>query len=73
MPRYCPTGHGEFADWIARCPGCGEPLVDRDPTPPTSPTPALNLDEPIVYLATAANEPLADLWTDVLQEAGSAS
>lgn len=27
-------------------------------------------DDPIVYLATAPNEPLARLWADVLAEAG---
>ena len=27
-------------------------------------------DDPIVYLATVPNEPLARLWADVLEEAG---
>lgn len=28
------------------------------------------MDDPIVYLATVANEPLAALWAEVLEEAG---
>ncbi len=55
MALYCPTGHGPFAEWADRCPDCGRPLVGR---------------EPIVHLATAPNEPVAELWQSELRRAG---
>ena len=55
MALYCPTGHGPFAEWADRCPDCGRHLVGR---------------EPIVLLATAPNEPIAELWQAELRRAG---
>ena len=37
-------------------------MTDPDGTPST--------DDPIVYLATAPNEPLAQMWAEVLRDAG---
>lgn len=67
MTRHCPHGDGEFEDWVERCPECGRPLVDG-PTPATLATRAV--DEPVVYLATVPNEPLARMWVDILADAG---
>jgi len=67
MVRYCPAGDGEFEDWVVRCPECGRKLVNR---PPAKETPAPHPAEPIVYLATVANEPLAQMWAQILEDEG---
>lgn len=72
MVRYCPAGDGSFEDWVERCPDCGRPLVDQPP-PPASPPPAphpSHVNEPIVYLATVPNEPLALMWQQILRDEG---
>ena len=67
MARYCPAGDGAFGDGVDRCPTCGRRLADRPPA--NEPTPETG-DDPVVYLATVANEPLAQLCVQVLGEAG---
>ena len=64
MPRYCPAGDGAFDEGTERCPECGRSLVDREPAI------VAGIDDPIVYLATVPNEPLARMWADVLGDAG---
>lgn len=60
MTRYCPEGDGAFPDEETTCPDCGRTLVaappdDRD-------------DDPrLVRLATAANEPEAQMWAETLR------
>jgi hypothetical protein len=70
MVRYCPAGDGEFEDWVETCPVCGEPLedlADEDEEPPQE---LERVDEPIAFLATAPNEPVADMWVEALQQQG---
>ncbi|HET8524191.1 MAG TPA: hypothetical protein VFL82_13230 [Thermomicrobiales bacterium] len=68
MVQYCPNGHGEFDDWVTRCPECRTRLVDAPPPAPNRP--ARRSDEPIVYLATAPNEITAQMWLEALRDAG---
>ena len=70
MVRYCPAGDGAFEDWVARCPECGRVLVADPPAASSEPPATAKPDEPIVYLATVANEPLARMWQEILQDAG---
>lgn len=69
MVRYCPAGDGEFEDWVARCPECGRPLVGQPPAAADPPRPT-DPNEPIVYLATVPNEPLARMWAEILEDEG---
>ena len=55
MSLHCPAGHGPFEAWAEWCPECGALLVGR---------------EPIVHLATAPNEIVAQLWRQELERAG---
>ena len=55
LALFCPSGHGPFEEWAERCPECGRYLAGR---------------EPIVHLATAPNEPVAEMWLDELHRAG---
>jgi hypothetical protein len=68
MPRVCPAGHGEFADRVDRCPECGEPLTAEPPS--AAPDQADHTGGKVVYLATAPNETLAQLWIQALRDAG---
>ncbi|MDP9368734.1 MAG: hypothetical protein M3Q03_10750 [Chloroflexota bacterium] len=69
MTRYCPAGEGAFEDWAERCPACGQPL-QAEPPPAPSRMVAQPADEPVVFLATAPNEPVAQLWLQVLEDEG---
>ncbi len=69
MTRYCPAGDGAFEDWVERCPECGLAVIDRAPEDAVA-APAPTGDDPIIYLATVPNEPLARMWADVLADAG---
>lgn len=64
MPRYCPAGDGAFEDWVERCPECGRSLRDQPPDDPP-----LGEDSPgeIVWLTTAPNEPIAQMWAEDLR------
>ena len=68
MTRYCPAGDGAYDDALDRCPACGRRLVDRARDVALQALEAE--DDPIVYLATVPSEPLAQMWADVLEDAG---
>lgn len=68
MTLFCPAGHGEFEDWVEVCPDCGRRLAAEPPsvdqrTPPDT-------REPVVFLTRIANEPLAQLSRQVLEDEG---
>ena len=65
MARYCPAGDGSFDDWVEACPECGRALVT---TPPRDDTGANN--DPLVWLATAPNEPEAQMWAETIRGNG---
>jgi len=69
MTRYCPAGDGPFEDWVERCPECGRRLVALPPAAGDQAAPT-GRDEPVVYLATEPNEPLAQLAVQVLADEG---
>lgn len=63
MTRYCPANDGAFEDWVEICPECGRSLIDTDPK---------HADEgeathQVVWLATAPNEPEAQMWAETLR------
>ncbi len=64
MPRYCPAGDGAFDDWVDTCPECGRGLQD-DPVDEQ----ALAESDEIVWLATAPNEPEAQMWASTVRGA----
>jgi hypothetical protein len=66
MARYCPNGDGVFEDWIERCPHCGRTLAPEAPVAQAPATP----DDPVVFLATLPNEPMARLTAQVLEDEG---
>ena len=74
MARYCPTGDGVFEEWVERCPDCGRTLSEKPPAGSETATDRADQhrvdSEPVVYLATAPNEPMAHLWRDVLRDEG---
>ena len=65
MP-YCPKCYDEFQDWVEVCPDCKIALVEKLPVQPKRE----EMDEPLVYIATAPNEPLAMMWTGILENEG---
>ncbi len=73
MP-YCPECREEFQCWVTKCLDCGVPLVDILPdllVPEPEPTAKLKeepIKEPLVHIATAPNEPLAMMWTGILED-----
>jgi hypothetical protein len=66
MVRYCPKGDGAFEDWVEKCPECGSLLQDREPAE------AMSFDESadLVWLATAPNQPEAEMWASTLRQQG---
>jgi hypothetical protein len=66
MPRYCPNGDGAFEEWVERCPRCGRTLVADPPVG----APAEVADDPVVFLTTLPNEPMALLTAQVLEDEG---
>lgn len=66
MEWSCPNGHGTFEEGQETCPDCGAPLAG----PAAARAEAGADDGRIVYLATASNELVADLWVQGLREAG---
>lgn len=65
MP-YCPQCRDEFQDWVKVCPDCKVTLVVELPPQPEHE----EMDEPLVYVATAPNESVATMWSGVLEEHG---
>ena len=65
MP-YCPKCRDEFQDWVKVCPDCKVSLVEELPLQPKRE----EIDEPLVYTATAPNESVANMWAGVLEEHG---
>jgi len=69
MTRYCPRDGGTFEDWVTTCPDCGTTLVADRPAAP-APTRTFDPSDRIVSVARVANEPLAQLWRQVLADEG---
>ena len=65
MP-YCPQCRDEFQDWVKVCPDCNVALVDELPALPERKI----SDEPLVHIATASNEIVANMWAGILEEDG---
>jgi len=65
MP-YCPQCRDEFQDWVKVCPDCKVALVAELPLQPKHE----EVDEPLVYIATAPNESVANMWAGILEEHG---
>ena len=65
MP-YCPECRDEFQDWVKVCPDCKVDLVGELPLPPKYE----EIDESLVYVATAPNESAANMWSGILEEQG---
>ncbi|MFC1847213.1 hypothetical protein ACFLW5_00140 [Chloroflexota bacterium] len=63
MP-YCPKCRDEFQNWIEVCPDCKVALIEELPPQPKRE----EHDEPLVHIATAPNEPLANMWSGILEE-----
>lgn len=63
MTKYCPADGGAFEDWVETCPECGRTLVDDKPEAKVSSGEAPR----IVWLATAPNEPEAQMWAETLR------
>ena len=65
MP-YCPECRDEFQEWVKVCPDCKVALVDKLPELPERE----EKDEPLVYITTAPNEPVAMMWKEILESEG---
>ncbi len=65
MP-YCPECRDEFQEWVEVCPDCNVALVRELPVLPEREV----TDEPLVHIATAPNEPLANMWVGILENEG---
>jgi hypothetical protein len=63
---YCPQCRDEFQDWAKVCPDCKVALVEQLPVQPKNE----EIDEPLVYVATAPNEWVASMWAGILEEHG---
>ena len=63
MP-YCTKCHDEFQDWVKVCPDCNVALVDKLPNPPKR----KKRNESLIHIATASNEPMAQMWSEILAE-----
>lgn len=66
MP-FCPNCRDEFEDWVEICPDCNVALVSD--LPPLPPKPEIPVD-PLMYIATAPNEPVAHFWAGILEDSG---
>lgn len=70
MVRYCPAGDGAFEDWVEKCPECGRTLQVARPDDALGLTHLEETD--LAWLATAPNQPEAEMWADTLRSAGVA-
>jgi hypothetical protein len=59
---WCPNGDGAFDAWVARCPRCGERLVDRPPDRTAESRP--------LRVGVAPNQAIAELWKSALESEG---
>ena len=64
MP-FCPECRDEFQDWVKVCPDCNVALVKELPPLPKK---EKKKDEPLAYIASAPNEMIAGMWSDILKE-----
>ena len=64
--KYCPICREEFQDWVKVCPDCGVNLVDELPALPVQKTGT----DPLVRIASAPNEAVANMWSGILEEHG---
>jgi len=71
MP-YCPNCKLEYRPGIARCPDCGQPLLDGA-LPPPAPVPLPSPDTESVLLCTVPDPTEADIVHALLAEAGISS
>ena len=62
----CPECRDEFQDWVKVCPDCKVALVEELPPQPEHE----KVDEPLVHIATAPNESIANMWSGILEEHG---
>ena len=67
MP-YCPKCRGEFQDWVKTCPDCRVALVAELPASSRSATRASK--ERLLHIADAPNEPVGEMWAEILKEHG---
>jgi hypothetical protein len=72
---YCPECHDEFQDWVKVCPDCNVALVEKLPPLPKReklppPPKRKKQDEPLVRIAIAPNEMIANMWSGILKEHG---
>jgi len=65
MP-YCPECRDEFEEWVKVCPDCNVALVEELPPQPVHE----DMDESLVHIATAPGEPIANMWSGILEEHG---
>jgi len=66
---YCPECRDQFEDWVKKCPDCHTALVGKLPEPKTeSSTREKASNAPLAHLATAPNEGIALMWSDILNE-----
>ncbi len=63
---YCPECRDEFQDWVKVCPDCKVALVGELPLQPKHE----EIDELLVYIATAPSESVANMWSGILEEHG---
>ena len=68
MP-YCPKCHSEFQDGVQTCPDCGYALT-RETPPASEPPQSARENKPLMHIATASNQFIADLWAAILEDNG---
>ena len=64
---YCPKCRDEFQDWVKICPDCNVALVEKL-LPPAKSRKRKKREETLVHIATAPNEPMANMWSGILVE-----
>lgn len=65
MP-FCPKCRADYREGFIVCADCGVDLVNELPPLPELPKRSKQETEPLVLIATAPNEPLANMWADIL-------
>jgi len=68
--RFCPRCRYEFQDWVKVCPDCGVALVEKLSAPPGRQPKLEKHDEPLVHIATAPDELMANMWAGILEQEG---